>query len=59
LAARIAEAPQERRLADPRLAADQQHVPTRAARDRLQGIDEHRQLGGPLEQRARRTCVGT
>jgi hypothetical protein len=46
----FAEAPHQRGLADPRLAADQQHVPTGAALDSLQGIDEHRQLGAALEQ---------
>jgi hypothetical protein len=53
LAAPLAEPPQEGRLADPGLAADQQHLPTRAALDGLQAPDERRQLGGTFEQDTR------
>jgi hypothetical protein len=59
LAALVAEPPHEGRLADPGLAPDQQHLPTRAALDGLQAIDQHGQLGGALEQDTRRTRVGT
>jgi hypothetical protein len=59
LAAGFAEPPEERCLADPGLAADQQDPPARAALDGLQAIDQHRQLGGALEQDPRRTRVST
>jgi hypothetical protein len=59
LAALLAEPPHEGRLADPRLAADQQDMPTRAALDGLQAIDEPRQLGATLEQDTRRARAGT
>jgi hypothetical protein len=55
----FAEPPHERRLADARLAADQQDMPTRAALDCLQAIDEHRQLSGAFEQDTRRARAGT
>jgi hypothetical protein len=52
-AGRLAESPQQRRLADPGLPADQQDLPTRAALDGLETIDQHRQLGGAFEQDTR------
>jgi hypothetical protein len=58
LAALFAEPPHERCLADPGLAADQQDLPARAALDGLQAIEEHRQLGGALEQDTRRPRAG-
>jgi hypothetical protein len=58
-AALLAEPPHEGRLADPRLAADQQDMPPRAALDGLQAIDEPRQLGATLEQDTRRARAGT
>jgi hypothetical protein len=58
-AALLAEPPQEDRLADPGLAADQQHLPTRAALDCFQAIDERRKLGGTFEQDARCARAGT
>jgi hypothetical protein len=58
-AALLAEPPHEGRLADPGLPADQQDLPARAALDGLQAIDQHRKLGGALEQDPRRTRVGT
>jgi hypothetical protein len=57
LAALLAEPPQEGRLADPCLTADQQHLPARAALDGLQAPDERRQLGGTFEQDTR--CART
>jgi hypothetical protein len=58
LAALVAEPPRERGLADPCLTAHQQDLPTRAALDSVQAIDEHRQLGGALEQDTRRAHAG-
>jgi len=45
----VAEASQERRLADARLSAGEHDLPPRTALHALQAFTEHRELAGALE----------